>query len=130
MVSKASDDLPEPDRPVNTTSWSRGMVTSMFLRLCSRAPRMVMLRLSARAGRSERSGIWDLGNLAKIRAPPRLMRGSFGWLGVCRERSKNEAALPVRRLGIAVENRDRETAVRRRRANAKGRPAGRPRGLR
>jgi hypothetical protein len=34
------------------------------------------------------------------------MRGSFGWLGVCRERSKNEAALPVRRLGIAVENRD------------------------
>ena len=26
MVSKASDDLPEPDRPVNTTSLSRGMV--------------------------------------------------------------------------------------------------------
>ena len=26
MVSKASDDLPEPERPVNTTSLSRGMV--------------------------------------------------------------------------------------------------------
>src|SRR5258707_15833324 len=46
MVSKASEDLPEPDRPVNTTSWSRGMATSTFLRLCSRAPRMVIWRAS------------------------------------------------------------------------------------
>src|ERR1700722_4654439 len=45
MVSKASDDLPEPDRPVNTTSRSRGISTSMFLRLCSRAPRMVIARV-------------------------------------------------------------------------------------
>src|SRR5215470_4018155 len=44
MVSKASEDLPEPERPVNTTSLSRGISTSMFLRLCSRAPRMVMAR--------------------------------------------------------------------------------------
>src|SRR5581483_11818520 len=46
MVSKASEDLPEPDRPVNTTRLSRGMATSMFLRLCSRAPRMVIWRAS------------------------------------------------------------------------------------
>src|SRR4026207_2559326 len=46
MVSKASDDFPEPDRPVNTTSWSRGISTSMPLRLCSRAPRMAMTRRS------------------------------------------------------------------------------------
>ena len=39
MVSNASDDLPEPDSPVITTSWSRGSSTSMSLRLCSRAPR-------------------------------------------------------------------------------------------
>src|SRR4051812_848193 len=39
MVSKASDDLPEPERPVMTTSLSRGMSTSTFLRLCTRAPR-------------------------------------------------------------------------------------------
>src|SRR5437773_10963965 len=39
MVSKASDDLPEPDRPVITTNLSRGMSTSMFRRLCTRAPR-------------------------------------------------------------------------------------------
>src|SRR5512143_2240678 len=43
MVSKASDDLPEPDRPVITISRSRGSSTSMFLRLCSRAPRMISL---------------------------------------------------------------------------------------
>ena len=39
MVSKASDDLPEPDRPVKTISLSRGSSMAMFLRLCSRAPR-------------------------------------------------------------------------------------------
>src|ERR1700745_2690100 len=44
MVSKASEDLPEPERPVKTTSLSRGISTSMFFRLCSRAPRMVMAR--------------------------------------------------------------------------------------
>src|SRR5712675_2032189 len=46
MVSKASDDLPEPERPVNTTSLSRGISTSMFLRLCSRAPRIVIARIA------------------------------------------------------------------------------------
>src|SRR5690242_19644120 len=39
MVSKAREDLPEPDRPVMTVSVSRGMSTSIPLRLCSRAPR-------------------------------------------------------------------------------------------
>src|SRR5687768_17139387 len=38
MVSNASDDLPEPDSPVITTSWSRGISTSTFFRLCWRAP--------------------------------------------------------------------------------------------
>src|SRR6185437_9299242 len=44
MVSKAREDLPEPESPVNTTSLSRGISTSIFLRLCSRAPRMVIAR--------------------------------------------------------------------------------------
>src|SRR5213595_2794569 len=39
MVSKASEDLPEPESPVTTVSRSRGIVTSMLRRLCSRAPR-------------------------------------------------------------------------------------------
>ena len=42
MVSKASEDLPLPDRPVITTRWSRGMSTSTPFRLCSRAPRTEM----------------------------------------------------------------------------------------
>src|SRR4029078_9103825 len=42
MVSKASEDLPEPDSPVITTSFSRGRSSEMFLRLCSRAPRIEM----------------------------------------------------------------------------------------
>src|SRR5512139_2475212 len=42
MVSKAREDLPEPESPVTTTSTSRGMSRSMDLRLCSRAPRMTM----------------------------------------------------------------------------------------
>src|SRR4029079_5070898 len=46
MVSNASDDLPEPDRPVITTSLSRGISTSMFLRLCSRAPLMTIFFMS------------------------------------------------------------------------------------
>src|SRR5688500_16417278 len=49
MVSKASEDLPDPDSPVITTSWSRGSSTSMFLRLCSRAPRTMIRSLAMTA---------------------------------------------------------------------------------
>ena len=42
MVSKASEDLPEPLSPVMTTRRSRGISTEMFLRLCSRAPMTAM----------------------------------------------------------------------------------------
>src|SRR3954447_25706373 len=38
MVSNASEDLPDPESPVMTTSASRGSVTVTSLRLCSRAP--------------------------------------------------------------------------------------------
>src|SRR5579859_8284223 len=39
MVSKASEDLPEPESPVMTVSELRGISTLIFLRLCWRAPR-------------------------------------------------------------------------------------------
>src|SRR3984885_9656886 len=39
MVSKARDDLPDPDRPVKTISRSRGRSSETSRRLCSRAPR-------------------------------------------------------------------------------------------
>src|SRR5690606_18552658 len=49
MVSKASEDLPEPLTPVMTMSRLAGSVTSMFLRLCVRAPRTT---IGLRAGLS------------------------------------------------------------------------------
>jgi hypothetical protein len=33
-----SDDFPEPDTPVTTTSLLRGIVTVIFFRLCTLAP--------------------------------------------------------------------------------------------
>src|SRR4051812_24392747 len=42
MVSKAREDLPEPDSPVITVSRLRGISRLTFLRLCCRAPRIVM----------------------------------------------------------------------------------------
>src|SRR5690606_9960507 len=50
MVSNASDDLPEPDRPVITISRSRGRSRSMFLRLWVRAPRMRMVSIAIGGG--------------------------------------------------------------------------------
>lgn len=38
MVSKARDDLPDPLRPVIVTNLFFGISTSIFLRLCERAP--------------------------------------------------------------------------------------------
>src|SRR3990172_10884591 len=45
MVSKAKEDLPEPERPVNTISLLRGNSSDIFFRLCSRAPFMIILSL-------------------------------------------------------------------------------------
>src|ERR1700693_3003490 len=42
MVSKASEDFPDPESPVKTTSLSRGIVRSISFKLCSRAPRMTI----------------------------------------------------------------------------------------
>src|SRR5918998_5376851 len=69
MVSKASDDLPDPERPVMTTSESRGSSTVTSLRLCSRAPETTMefwredIRppLSLRVGRTENANECSLG---------------------------------------------------------------------
>src|SRR6476620_1347770 len=49
MVSKASDDFPDPLTPVMMISLPAGSVTSMFFRLCVRAPRTTN---GLRAGRS------------------------------------------------------------------------------
>src|SRR6266508_333463 len=54
MVSKASDDLPEPLKPVITTSLSRGMLSDRFLRLCCRAPPILMNSLPMLANRGSK----------------------------------------------------------------------------
>ena len=41
-MSKASDDLPEPESPVTTTRRFKGMFRSMFFRLFTRAPLMMI----------------------------------------------------------------------------------------
>src|SRR6266576_1623279 len=51
MVSKAREDLPEPLKPVITVSVLRGISTSMFFRLCWRAPRTVILVMAMRFDR-------------------------------------------------------------------------------
>src|SRR5437763_7969725 len=42
MVSKASEDLPEPDTPVTTVSFSMGIENETFFRLLTRAPRTLI----------------------------------------------------------------------------------------
>src|SRR3990172_11924440 len=48
MVSKAREDFPDPETPVMTTSFPRGISISIDLRLCSRAPRMMMASVPIR----------------------------------------------------------------------------------
>src|SRR5215208_3512813 len=47
MVSKASEDFPDPLTPVTIISLPTGSVTSMFLRLWVRAPRTTIFWASA-----------------------------------------------------------------------------------
>src|SRR3712207_2175025 len=70
MVSKASEDLPDPDRPVMTTSESRGSSTVTSLRLCSRAPETTMefWRLDIRPPLSLRRWRTEFSNRCSLRA--------------------------------------------------------------
>src|SRR5271170_2644045 len=51
MVSKAREDLPEPESPVTTVRVLRGIATLTLRRLCWRAPRTVMWVMPGRFGR-------------------------------------------------------------------------------
>src|SRR3990172_8421955 len=97
MVSKASDDLPDPETPVITVSVFRGISRLMFLRLCSRAPRMTMCvldmawhqLLSRQDGCRRRAGAAAAGELR-----PRRRRA----------RSRNPSARPGSRRTSAAGN--------------------------
>src|SRR5215471_5005915 len=115
MVSKASEDLPEPESPVNTTSRSRGISRSMFLRLCSRAPRIAITRApSADAWRRGRP--WSKRSF--IRSVARSIGGGQGGhthqakeasrrsspRGAPKERSKNWDVSLARRAAPALSS--------------------------
>src|SRR3954454_21455742 len=90
MGANASDDLPEPERPVKTMSLSRGSSREMLRRLCSRAPRMVMV--SAIGGKP--TGVPQLEHVFRpCRAGPR----SAGRAGVARHLEVGEVG--VHQLG-------------------------------
>src|SRR6476659_11194497 len=84
MGSKAREDLPEPDSPVNTISASRGISRSTFFRLGSRAPRTwIVLPASAGVGlvalliwlglaQTSWSGNASLGRVHRLRKAPLL----------------------------------------------------------
>src|SRR5207253_5930002 len=69
MVSKASDDLPDPDTPVTTVKVLWGISKSMFFRLWTRAPRTTMDSvdiLGATAAAAESQGTADSGSFLLI----------------------------------------------------------------
>ena len=43
VIRVEGDDFPDPDNPVITTNLLRGIETSIFFRLCSRAPLIIIL---------------------------------------------------------------------------------------
>ena len=49
MVSKASEDLPDPETPLITVSLPWGISQEMFFRLWVRAPRMMMASFKGKA---------------------------------------------------------------------------------
>src|SRR2546426_847976 len=91
MVSKASDDFPEPDSPVTTVRALRGISTVMFLRLCSRAPRTISasldIDLEPRWGTVSRSTL----------GCRRLGGGAVGRLGEWPRACHRPAAYPLTR---------------------------------
>src|SRR6185312_13361849 len=64
MVSKASDDLPEPETPVTTVSALWGISTSMFFRLWVRAPRTTMLPLPSGVAMGAGSPLFSITEVA------------------------------------------------------------------
>src|SRR5215813_13666663 len=77
MVSNARLDFPEPERPVTTVSRLRGISRVKSLRLCWRAPRIVILSIAMKSR-------------AQIEKNCRESRTFHfhGWVGRCQVRIK------------------------------------------
>src|SRR5689334_5149289 len=94
MVPNASDDLPDPDTPVNTTSTSRGTSTSTARRLFSRAPRTRANRSRAAvavvgcASSTPGAGCRGAVGMVGQAAPDRPIAGSIPQLKRCDQRAR------------------------------------------
>src|SRR6266705_1462935 len=67
IVSKASEDLPEPETPVTTVRVLCWISKSMFLRLWTRAPRTTMLSIDKKIVPPENFGLWPCPGSAALR---------------------------------------------------------------
>src|SRR3954465_4595387 len=106
MVSKASEDLPEPDRPVNTASLSRGISTSTFLRLCSRAPRMVIAR------DADPALFWRFAlSTSSISAVPGARGGAPRWARIAGPQNRDQAPM-IESRNVGRTRRDFQCRVR------------------
>src|SRR5271157_3275608 len=76
-MSKARVDLPEPLTPVMTMKRFRGSSTSMFLRLCSRAPRITILLVGIWLKAEDGSSNGKHGSRGRLGLGGRLLLG-FG----------------------------------------------------
>src|SRR5437588_11035781 len=109
MVSKAREDLPDPESPVNTMSASRGSSRCTSFRLCSRAPRMTR-RLAADSAFV--GGVGDMGPIVP-QVRPRL-RGRIAEREFPTVRGWRHAPDPADAPGggAAVRGRPRRPALR------------------
>src|SRR4051794_25416362 len=105
MVSNASEDFPDPDKPVKTISVSRGSSMETLRRLCSRAPRITSLSDTAPRLPASRSN--DDGVPASIVEPD----GAHDRVLTDRERIDRDAPRGHRRLGDADPGEAVEPAV-------------------
>src|SRR6266540_5633084 len=102
MVSKASEDFPEPDSPVTQIRALRGSRTVTFLRLCSRAPCTTSSSAAMDSSLARRSDRTDVLFLAPVEL-------------YCRQRQRDGRARPVARIDVdgALRGKRCEALVRR-----------------
>src|SRR5262245_29794321 len=101
MVPNTSDDLPDPETPVNTVSRRLGMSTLTSFRLFSRAPRTRMRSwLSAECGREEAMLARSCHRRRRVVKDPGGLQGVF-FLESLRTRGQNG-----RRTGLRGQRRN------------------------
>src|SRR6185312_5916834 len=138
-VSKASDDLPEPETPVMTTNRLRGISRLMFLRLCSRAPRTEIVSMGPAiltnrgrdrswsrqgANRAWMEGIPGPGRVGASRSPAVSKRVRHPWTnqGVEASPAGRQSRSPRVEAGGAGENPGSDGRRKERTALASGCP--------